>query len=237
MVLKKLYVCIASHHFEINCFQNCHLKADVLTTAFNCPYSTAKNALMETKSYCIKNTFSSKEGGIEMLSVLLLAPIQLLQMNAKLTAALLPPCFFLHPIALPLRFIQNPWESREYHLCKIFTGNFSFILCLFSVAATALVFHSWGLTSMQRGRCLPGKVGQNVVLLPAVMLQAVTDLGHRWPRSMGIPWQWSPCFPHLQDLPLFRQTSPWARIFTLFFLGLLLPSETASSFQGPISWH
>lgn len=40
---------------------------------------------------------------------------------------------------------------------------------------------------MQRGRCLPGKVGQNVVLLPAVMLQAVTDLGHRWPRSMGIP--------------------------------------------------
>lgn len=98
---------------------------------------------MKTKSCCIKNTFSSKEGGTEMPSVLLLAPIQFLQMNAKLTAALLPPYFLLHPIALSLRFIQNPWGSREYHLCKNFSGNFFFfILCLFSVAVTALVFHS-----------------------------------------------------------------------------------------------
>lgn len=87
---------------------------------------------METKSYCIKNTFSSKEGGIEMPSVLLLAPIQLLQMNAKLTAALLPPCFLLHPIALSLRFIQNPWESREYHLCKKLQWNF-FIYSVYSL--------------------------------------------------------------------------------------------------------
>lgn len=97
---------------------------------------------MEAKSYCIKNTFSSKEGGIEMPSVLLLAPIQLLQMNAKLTAAILFPCFLLHPIALSLRFIQNPWESREYRVCKNFRGNFSFVLCLFFVAVTALVFNS-----------------------------------------------------------------------------------------------
>lgn len=76
--------------WEINCFQKCHLKAGGLTTAFNCPYSTAKNVLMETKSYCIKNTFSSKEEGIEMPSALLLAAVQLLKMNAKLTAALPP---------------------------------------------------------------------------------------------------------------------------------------------------
>jgi len=54
---------------------------------------------METKSYCIKNTFSSRDGGIEMPSVLLLAPIQLLQMNAKLTAALLHSCFLSHHMA------------------------------------------------------------------------------------------------------------------------------------------
>lgn len=97
---------------------------------------------METKSYYIKNTFSPKEEGIEMPSVLLLAPIQLLQMNAKLTAGLFLPSFLLYPIALSLRFIQNPWESREYHLCKNFTGTFQFILCSFIVAVEALMFHS-----------------------------------------------------------------------------------------------
>lgn len=96
--LKKLCVSYG-HHYEINCFQKHHLKAGVLTTALNCPYFTAKNALMETKSYCIKNKFSSKEEGIEMPSALLLVPIQLLKMNVKLTAALPPSCFLLHLIA------------------------------------------------------------------------------------------------------------------------------------------
>lgn len=52
---------------------------------------------METRSYYIKKKKISEERGIEMPSVLLLAPIQLLQMNAKLTAVLLPPCFPLIP--------------------------------------------------------------------------------------------------------------------------------------------
>lgn len=95
---------------------------------------------METKSYCIKNTFSSKEERIEMPSALLLAAIQLLKMNAKLTAALPPLCFLLHLIA---RFKVHPeslGKQRISPLQKLQQGLFFSMLILYGCYSFPMMF-------------------------------------------------------------------------------------------------
>lgn len=78
-----------------------------------------------------------------MPSALLLAAIQLLKMNAKLTAALPPLCFLLHLIA---RFKVHPeslGKQRISPLQKLQQGLF--FLCLFTTAVTASPWCSQGL--------------------------------------------------------------------------------------------
>lgn len=95
---------------------------------------------METKSYCIKNTFSSKEEGIEMPSALLLAAIQLLKMNAKLTAALPPLCFLLHLIARLKVHPESLGKQRISPLQKLQQGLFFSMLILYGCYSFSMMF-------------------------------------------------------------------------------------------------
>lgn len=73
-----------------------------------------------------------------MPSVVLLASIQTLQMNAKLAAALLPLCFLLHLLDLSLRFIQHPWESRQLSLLQKLQWEFFLHFGYYSVRVSFL---------------------------------------------------------------------------------------------------
>lgn len=113
-----------------------------------------------------------------MPSALLLAAVQLLKMNAKLAAALPPPCFLLHLIA---RFKFHPeslGKQRIPPLQKLQQGLFFSVLILYGCYNFPMMFpRSW--LPCRQVRWLE-QVGQKFLLVSAMMLLAVCGPRHNY---------------------------------------------------------
>lgn len=130
-----------------------------------------------------------------MPSALLLAAVQLLKMNAKLTAALPPPCFLLHLIA---RFKFHPeslGKQRIPPLQKLQQGLFFSVLILYGCYNFPMMFpRSW--LPCRQVRWLE-QVGQKFLLASAMMLLAVSGPRHNY-LVLGISLV-STHLPHFPD--------------------------------------
>jgi len=60
------------------------------------------------------------------------------------------------------------------------------VFILHGCYSSSVSFLKSDFPSLQGGCCLPGRVGQKITLVPAVMLLPVTHLRHHWSKSMGI---------------------------------------------------
>lgn len=156
---------------------------------------------------------------MERPSVLLLAPVQLLQMNAKLTAALLPlwlpsPSWSsfskVHPEASGKQGISPLQDlQREFFICCVF------ILC--GCCSLSASFLRFDLSSLQGGRCSQERFGRKSCWF---LLRSRSQLLVSDTTGQG-PWASPDTGCHVSSI---------SRIFTIFFLAPSL-SEIASPFR------